>query len=81
MEKVIFILLVIAIIIMIYLAIHFFKIDKDNKKTLNELVDEKVEDNKRIIELERRVKKLEKGSNYEERNSIRKDKPSNRTSK
>lgn len=71
------VLLASAISVM-YIAYYLLKIDLKNKQINAQLEEEKDDCKLQICKLNERVTKLEKENNNEERDSIRKNKTSNR---
>ena len=63
----------------IYIAYYLLKTDLKNKQINAQLEEEKDDCKKQIYELNKRLTKLEKENNNEERDNIRKNKASNRT--
>lgn len=62
----------------IYIAYYLLKTDLKNKQINAQLEEEKDDCKMQIYELNKRLTKLEKENNNEERDSIRKNKTSNR---
>jgi len=74
MKLILCVVLIIAIIC--YLTVLVMRNENNLKKQAEDLQSENIEQNKRLIALEKRVKKLEIGSIDEERDNCRENKTS-----
>ena len=81
MKTALFVLFGLYVLLIAYLTIHFFIIDRDNIKNLKLYEEENDEQNKQIMILRQRLKYLDKALNEhieEGENDDRKNKKSNR---
>ena len=77
MKLILCVVLIIAVVC--YLTILVMRQENNLKQRLEQLESENIEQNKRLIVLEKRVKQLEIGSINEERDSRRENKTSYKT--
>ena len=77
MKLILCVVLIIAVVC--YLTVLIMRQENNLKQRLEQLESENIEENKRLIVLEKRVKKLEIGIINEERDSCRENKTSYKT--
>ena len=78
MKIIVNIVLFLAAFSTIYIAIYLLRIDMKNKQINAQLGEEKDDCKKQIYELNKRITKLERENDDEERDSNRKNKTSNK---
>jgi len=81
MSLFLYVILTITVVVIIFLTIHFFVIDIDNKKTMDSYELELVHYNRMLYKLEQRILHLEKDRNRDGKRDIRKNKSNNRITK